>query len=372
VITSSRAWMSFVFCLSISAITHSATAQQSTPDSVSPVPPGTVISSSPQHSSEQDRLIKLDVVVTDRSGKVVPGLQQADFTLFDNKQPQKILSFQPETKVATPPNAVSEVILIVDEVNVGFERIAYERDEIKKFLQRNDGKLAQPVSMVFFSDTNTQIQNNPSLDGNKLLASFDENANALRTIRRSTGIYGAEDRLQLSLTMLNALAAREATKPGRKLVVWISPGWPMLSGPRTTLSTRTMQTIFNSIVGASAALRKARITLYSVDPLGLADSGGLRTTYYQEFLKGVTKPSQVQIGNLALQVLATQSGGLAVYGSNDIVAGLDHCIADANAFYVMTMEAAPVDSPNEYHSIEVRIGTPGLTARTRTGYYAQP
>jgi VWFA-related protein len=225
--------------------------------------------------------------------------------------------------------------------------------------------------MVFFSDTKTEIQNNSSLNGNDLLAAFDQNVNALHTIRRSSGVYGAEERIQLSLTMLNSLAAREAKKPGRKLVIWISPGWAMLSGPRNTLSNRDQQMIFNSVVGASTALREARITLYSVDPLGTADAG-LRTTYYEEFLKGVAKPSQVLIGNLALQVLATQSGGRVIYGSNDIVDGLDRCISDTNAYYVMTMAAAPADAPNEYHSIEVKVATPGLIARTRTGYYAQP
>ena len=145
-----------------------------------------------------------------------------------------------------------------------------------------------------------------------------------------------------------------------------------LSGPRITLTTKQMQMIFNDIVAASTALREARITLYSVDPLGTADAGGLRTTYYQEFLKGVTKPSQAQMGNLALQVLATQSGGLVIFGSNDIVEGLDRSIADANAFYVMTIKATPADRANEYHSLDVKVGTPGLMARTRTGYYAQP
>jgi VWFA-related protein len=362
--TSSRAWLSFFFCLSISAV-----AQQSTSNPTAPVPPGTVLSSSPHNAN---RLIKLDVVVTDHSGKPIAGLQQQDFTLLDNKEPQKILSFQAESRATLTPNAPVEVILIVDEVNVGYERVAYERDEIKKFLKQNDGKLAYPVSMVFFSDIKTEMQNGFSTDGNALLAAFDQNVNGLHTIRRSTGIYGAEDRLKLSLNMLNALAAREAPTPGRKLVVWISPGWPMLSGPRQYLDNRTQQMVFNSIVGASTALREARITLYSVDPLGMADSGGLRTTYYEEFLKGVTKPSQVQVGNLALQVLATQSGGTAFYGSNDIVDGIHRAIADAEAFYTMTMEAAPSDQPNEYHSLEVRMGTPGLKARTRTGYYTQP
>lgn len=361
---SSRAWLSLFFCLSIPAV-----AQQGTPDSAAPVQPGTVLSSSPHNA---DRLLKLDVVVTDHSGKPVSGLQQQDFTLLDNKVPQKILSFQPESNAALTPDTPVEAFLIVDEVNVNYERVAYERDEIKRFLKQNGGKLECPISMVFFSDTKTEIQNAPSNDGNALLASFDQSVNALHTIRRSTGVYGAEDRLQLSLNMLHALAAREMTKPGRKLVVWISPGWPMLSGPRMNLDNKTEQMIFNSVVGASTALREARITLYSVDPLGMADSGGLRTTYYEEFLKGVTKPSQVQVGNLALQVIATQSGGLVFYGSNDIVDGLNRCIADASAFYVMTMEAAPSDRPNEYHSLDIKVGTPGLKARTRTGYYTQP
>lgn len=35
-------------------------------------------------------LINLDVVVTDNSGKPVPGLKPRDFSLLDNGQPQKI------------------------------------------------------------------------------------------------------------------------------------------------------------------------------------------------------------------------------------------------------------------------------------------
>lgn len=38
-------------------------------------------------------LINLDVVVTDNSGKPVPGLKPRDFSLLDNGQPQKILYF---------------------------------------------------------------------------------------------------------------------------------------------------------------------------------------------------------------------------------------------------------------------------------------
>jgi VWFA-related protein len=358
---SSRVWV-VLFCLSLSL---PAVAQQSVPATALQQEPNAALSVSPGGQ------IRLDAVVTDRSGKVIPGLQKQDFSVFDNKKPSNILSFQAvnETLAAADP---VEVILVVDQVNTTFDRVAYERDEIKKFLTRNEGKLAQPVSLVFFSDNGTQMQGKPSFDGNALMAAFDQNQNALRTIRRSTGIYGAEERLQLSLKTLSGLTAAEASKPGRKMIIWISPGWPILSGPRINLSANDEKGIFNSVVQISTALRQASITLYSVDPLGTADAGGLRATYYQDFLKAATSPNRVDIGDLALQVIATQSGGLVTYGSNSIVAGIDHSIADLRAYYVLSVAAAPADKPNEYHAIEVKVATPGLTARTRYGYYAQP
>jgi hypothetical protein len=39
------------------------------------------------------RSVALDVVVTDKSGKPISGLKAEDFTLLDDKQPQKIESF---------------------------------------------------------------------------------------------------------------------------------------------------------------------------------------------------------------------------------------------------------------------------------------
>lgn len=58
----------------------------------------------------------------------------------------------------------------------------------------------------------------------------------------------------------------------------------MLSGPRIDLSAKDEQGIFNSIVALSDGLRRTRITLYNVDPLGTSDSVGLRTIYYKQFL----------------------------------------------------------------------------------------
>ncbi len=326
----------------------------------------------PVPAAGSNRQIALAVVVADKSGKPVSGLQQQDFTLLDNKQPQRILSFQAIGGNAAKADPAVQVILLVDQVNTSFTRVSFARQEIEKFLRRDGGELPRPVTVAVLSDSGLSMGNITSRDGNALAAALIENKAGLRSITRTQGIYGADDRLGLSLTALEQLAAYEAPRPGRKLVIWISPGWPLLTGPRIELSNKDQQRIFSQIVALSDSLRRAGITLYSIDPLGTADAGGFRTLYYEEFLKGVKKPGQVQIGNLGLQVIATQTGGRVFVSNNDVAGEIASAVADANAYYVLTFEGLPGDGPNEYHALEIKVDKPGLKALTRTGYYAQP
>jgi VWFA-related protein len=318
-----------------------------------------------------DNRITLDVVAKDRSGKPVPGLQEQDFTVIDNKRPEKIVSFQAMGGAATA-NAPLEVVLVVDSVNTSFQRVAYERTELDKFLKRDDGRLAWPVSIAFLSDSGLNLQGTATRDGNALVGYLDQHVIALRSVTRSQGFYGAVDRLKISLDGVQQLTRAEATRPGRKIVIWLSPGWPILSGPNLQLTEKQEQQAFETIVTMSTLLRQSRITLDSVDPLGTADSGGLRTSFYQEFLKGVKSPRQAAFGDLALQVLATQSGGRVLNSNNDIAGEIETCIRDADAYYVLSFDGPPADGPNDYHAIEVKIAGHDLKAQTRAGYYAQP
>ena len=114
------------------------------------------------------------------------------------------------------------------------------------------------------------------------------------------------------------------------------------------------------------------MTLSSVDPLGNSDSLGYRTLFYESFTKPVITPDKMQIGDLALQVLALQSGGRVLNSNNDVAGEIATAASDADAFYVVRIASAPAEHPNEFRSISVKVDKPGLTARTRTGYYAQP
>ena len=310
--------------------------------------------------------IYLDVVVTPRSGPPVSGLQQQDFTLLDNKAPQPITSFQAFGGSQAP----IEVILLIDAVNTGYTNLAYERIQINNFLRANGGRLAHPTALAVLTDTGAKMQEGFTSDGNALSASLDQYTIGLRDIRRSAGFYGATERLQLSLQALSDLMTRETPRPGRKIVLWISPGWPLLSGPNVQLDTKQQQQIFQSIVSLSTQLRQARITLYSIDPLGAGESSS-RVFYYEGFVKGINKPSQAVPGNLGLQVLAVQSGGLALSSSNDVAALLQQSLADIDAYYELSFDP-PRAEPYEYHHLEIRLAKPGLIARTRQGYYGLP
>jgi VWFA-related protein len=310
----------------------------------------------------------LDVVVTPKSGPPVGGLQQEDFTILDNKVPQTILTFQAVRGREVP----IEVVLVVDDVNTGLPNIAYERSEINKFLKTDGGHLANPMALAFLTDNGIKVQDEFSTDGNALSAALDQYTLGLHTITRSGGIYSAEERLQISMKALFELGSREAARPGRKIILWISPGWPILSGPGVVqqMDAKQEQGIFNNVVKLSTMFRQGQVTLYSIDPLGSADFGG-RAFRWEGYTKGLSKPSQAEWGNLALQVVATQSGGLALTSSNDITGSMKQCLADTLAYYEISF-APPLDQKrDEYHHLEVHVTDRKLTARTSQGYYAQ-
>jgi VWFA-related protein len=312
--------------------------------------------------------ILLDVVVTQKSGPPVGDLTEQDFTLLDSKAPRTITSF----KAVSGRDAPIEVLLVIDAVNATARTIALERSNIDKVLRAEGGRLAYRLAIAIFGDKGTQILGGGfSTDGNAIAAQLDRQEIGLRDLGRSAGFNGGTERWQLSLKTLSQLVANLAPRPGRKLILWVSPGWPLLSGPNVDLDAKLQTMMFGHIVNLSTQLRQARVTLYSVDPLGNSESIS-RASFYQEFVKGISKPSQIEAGDLGLPVIATQSGGLALNFNNDVAALLQECISDAAPYYEISFVPAAAERPDEYHRIEVKIAKPGLTGRTRQGYYAQP
>ena len=321
--------------------------------------------------------IYLDVVVSPRSGPLVSGLQKEDFTILDNNVPQTITSFE----AIDGQRGRVEVVLVLDAVNVDSREVAVEREEIKRFLKADRGRLAYPTMVAVLTDKGLQFQEDFTQDGTALSRALDHNAIPLRSIDRDADHGGAANRFEIAFQGFAQLLARERERLGRKLILWVSPGWPPLLGLENTRDAGLREHVFGNLVEISTQLREGQITVYSVDPsaTGQTDAGltdpptsYVRPSVQKAYFEGARKPSDVRMRDLTLGAIAAQSGGLVLNPGNDLAGELQKCVADAAAYYELAFDPVISDRPNEYHHLEIRVAKSGLTARTRRGYYSQP
>jgi VWFA-related protein len=321
----------------------------------------------PQTAAAHKRMT-LDVVVTDKAAKLVSGLEPTDFTLLDNNEPRKVLGFRRTDGVAgsriDPP---VEVILVVDVLDLPYQAITFQRLQLDKFLRSNGGKLSQPTSLFVLSNKGLSIQPEPSTDGNAIAAVLDKTG-AVRAMDASAGFNGQAEQFDKSTRALLGIAENEARKPGRKILIWVGHGWPVLHAAEFHQTNESLQIMFHTIVALENQLREARITVYGLFTLVGENARGV----FEAYLKPVTEARKADPANLALQVLALHSGGRILDPTNDVAGQLASCVADIGPYYTLIFEQPRAAEANEYHKLTVRLSQPGLNARTNVGYYNQP
>lgn len=342
-----------LFALAVIQAPAQATAPAAPPPAAAPAPAYGTIS--------------IDVEVTDKSGKPIRGLDASDFTLLDNNQPVKLLDFHAIEAQGATANQV-HVVIAIDTINTGVTVVAREREQLGEFLKQSGGELANPTSVAILSQRGIKVQQGATQDGKTILDQLDKTNSELRIEGRNTGFYGAADRLTQSLGQLSQLAAFEATRPGRKLVLFISAGWPLLAGAGVEEDLKQRTWVYNTIVDITNGLREAHVTLYTLDPFEL---GRTNPFYYQSYLKPVTKPGQAEYPDLGLQVFSEHTGGLVQLTGNDIKGEINRALEDASAYYSLTFAPAPPSQNTEYHALRVQLDKPGLVVRTTAGYYVK-
>ena len=314
--------------------------------------------------------IKLDVLVTDKAGNPVEGLAPQDFTLLDNGQALPILTMHGYAGAVHQPDPPVQAIVLLDTVNMNYSTMLLARTGVDKFLRANGGHMAVPTSIFVVSQQGIRGTQQPSTDGNALAENLKEIDSHFRSVdlRPGGAGWGDEERLKLSLQAMMMIAQNIGRQPGRKLLFWISPGWPMEVGVNMLSTGRQQSATFNSIVKLSSLLREGHISVYSVT-LGYSN---FQTGLYQQFLKGVPSPRQASINDVNLKVLAIQSGGRVLGPDNDPAPQLENFMQDAGAYYTLSFDPPHAKAPDEYHDLQVQVGKPGLKVHTTTGYYNEP
>ena len=307
-------------------------------------------------------LIHLDVSVTKADGKPVSGLNREDFELLDEGLPQRIMSFHAFSGQSAGPEPPVQVILFVDTLCRIYPSCMSQAEAlraqagIEAFLGQKSGHLDQPVSIFGISDDGLwTLPHHDSTDGNSL-------ASDLSSAKRIV-LNHQPDALR-ALAFIGTAGRRER---GRKVMLWIGPGCGKGTGIFPADRKEGRRT-FDPIYWFTTLFREARM---SMDELPV-DQEGICAPGYQLYLN---RPRTVHDANdrfLYKKVLAIQSGGIVANDTNDLVAEMNRCLRGALNFYTLSFVPPVAVQPHEYHSLQVRVGEPGLVVRTNTGYYDEP
>jgi hypothetical protein len=132
---------------------------------------------------------------------------------------------------------------------------------------------------------------------------------------------------------------------------------------------------FDFLTELLTRLRQARIELWKATEWPYFSANGqsalLGDVIFPEDLTDLT-PEKVNLINLALYVVATQTGGGVLATPSNLGALIGKRVEEASKFYSLTFDPPPTNKVDEYHNLKVEVSEPNSTVRTNTSYYNQP
>jgi hypothetical protein len=99
-------------------------------------------------------------------------------------------------------------------------------------------------------------------------------------------------------------------------------------------------------------------------------TGDAGPDWYEAYYAAAKNPNQADINDLALQVLAHQSGGVVLSKDNQIAPLIARCVNESLASYTISYDSSTV-AYAAYHELEIKLRAADGIARVRRGYYAK-
>ena len=173
--------------------------------------------------------------------------------------------------------------------------------------------------------------------------------------------------------------------PGRKSLILFSESmkFTFLEGPGLVrTSALTNATSDERIRKLADEASRSSVVIYAVDPRGAINTG----LSAEDNLSGMTNKEVAQVAfdrsqrliesRDGMVVLAQKTGGLFVENNNDMTLSLRKAVDDGDGYYLLGYQPSiftfEENQKSSFHSIKVRVKRPGLTVRTRTGFFGRP
>ena len=382
--------------------------------------------------------VRLDVVVTDGDGNLVTDLTAEDFEVRQDDRLQQItLARYVPVNVGPPVTLASRslatptaapvtggrrlsradvqrtIVIVVDDLGIAWENMEPTRTALRRFVAEH----VQPTDLVALVKTsiNAGIAQQLTLDRRVLNAAIEQVkwlGFARRGITSFTALNAAQptssgtpgpgtganfafdrsdptdlgrvDQLREEMSSAGTLGMLQMAirgvreLPGRKAVVFISEGFPMLErDPDGTYQPSFL--VRDRLERVVDLAMRMGVVLYTLDPRGLV-AGGLSPEDNMTF--GGAADVQAAATDRrrflletqeTLRFLAEQTGGRVIVNNNDLVLGLKRISDDMRGYYVIGYTppddtfAARGRTPR-FHPVSVKVKRTGLRVRTRKGF----
>ena len=407
------------------------------------------------------RLVYVDVVVHDSSGRLVKGLTQDDFKILEDGKAQTIDYFVAHTyevagahPAAPAPHVKGEFanvpvsgpagsvnMILFDMVNTAPADQQYARKQMLEFLKALPR--GQQIALFVLSD---QLHMFQSFTGSsdllvaaakmidpknmRLIQSDAEQQRDIDTLSRTEDAMGGRDpgmmiqhlanqlteeniqtaeiRQRITIEAFADIAHAAAGYPGRKNLFWMSGSFPFsiategqynltaptqfgtLNLPNTPISDT------KAVTDTAKLVANSQIAVYPISALGLetggvgvelsgsgtADLGGsspeaagpngsdnVKHTLGQTLGQQFSNRSAL---HTTMNDIAYQTGGEAVFGSNDLAGALRRTIEDGSNYYTLAYRPQNHDWDSKFRKIKVELGKSGYSLSYRRGYFAFP
>jgi VWFA-related protein len=328
----------------------------------------------------QTQLVVLDVVVTDKAGRVITNLTKDDFQVSENGAVQDIRNFDAPHAIDNIPATAPKdkfgrddwgnaplTMIVIDEMDTPFEETAYSRYEVDRYLKAQPALLKQPTIILWLNDSGIHPVTAFSRDRNALLAAID---NHKASIADKYNRGAVVEQLSASLSAIQQLALFNRGSKGSKQILWVGRSFPGIDG--TVLDKKQLDLMKKAIASTMDLLVQSRTAIYVIDPTvnaapapqAINDVGGPNTisatssSTKDPFDTGFNFKSFVE-----------QTGGKYFYGRNDLNNEIEEGIVRNTSFYTLSYVPGDPVQDGKYRKIDIRMKDPNLIVEAKQGYY---
>lgn len=338
------------------------------------------------------RLVVLDVIVVDKNGHFVTGLDQSQFHVTEDKVPQTIRNFEAPAQHQMPKGSGGVMlvksatdlpkignapvnVLVLDEVNTAFNQIAYARQMMERYLKTQPEVLPVPTLFIAAGSKKIAVLHDYTQSRADLLASVkthttDTDFTTMIALLNG-GRIGADNGMVQTLGALSQIATSVRGIPGRKNIIWVGKGYGN-SNDLAHMSTADKDKAENVIRVVTDRMLASHMTLYMIDPEGTSGHLPYGPSNSADDVDQ-DAPGGGQGQGLEFEAFARNTGGNVITGRNDIETAMGEDVAEGSMYYTLTYRPSGASSAEKpYRRIRVTMTDPSLRVVAREGYYTEP